>query len=278
MPFCSACGADVSGKSFCAQCGAPAAGRQVAASAVQPGPPPPVVPAVATKTSPIVWILLGIAGFVVLVGFLFAAGWMFVAHKIRQNPALVTAKLLTAGNPDVEVLSADEGSNTVKFRDKKTGEIVTMDFDDVKKGKIVFKSKGQEASIEAHGDGQNGALQIKSPDGTLNFNAGSDAKIPNWVPVYPGVTPKVMFSVQGNGGDGGTFQFKTKDSAQNVLDFYEKGLKGAGFQITANIAGNIAASSGAMLTAEDAAKHSVMVTAGTEDGGATVNVIFGLKK
>ena len=31
---------------------------------------------------------------------------MFV-HKVKQNPAMAVAKLLTAANPDVEVLSAD---------------------------------------------------------------------------------------------------------------------------------------------------------------------------
>jgi hypothetical protein len=153
-----------------------------------------------------------------------------------------------------------------------------MNFDDIKKGKIVFKSKGQEATLQARGDGQNGTLEINSPQGDVKFGAGVAAKIPNWVPVYPGASPQVTFSMQGSDTDSGTFQFKTDDSANSVLEFYEKGLKAAGFHITANISGNIAASSGSMLAAEDSASHTVMVTAGTEDSGATVNVVFGTKK
>ncbi len=240
--------------------------------------PQPITPVATSKTSPIVWILAGIVGFIILVGVVLSLGGLFLAHKIRQNPALVAAKLLTAANPDLEVVSADNGRNTVTFKDTKTGETVTMNFDDIKKGKIVFKGKGQEAVLQAHGDGQNGTLEINSPQGALKFGAGSGAKVPDWVPVYPGVNPVATFSMQGNDANGGTFQFKTKDSASSVLSFYEKSLKDAGFQITANISGNIAASSGAMLAAEDSAKRSVLVTAGTADGGATVNVVFGTKK
>jgi hypothetical protein len=228
--------------------------------------------------SPIIWILAGVAGFILLVGIAVVAGGLFLTHKIRENPALATAKLLAAGNPDVEVLSANAGRNTVTFKDKKTGETVTMNFDDLKKGKIVFKGQGQEAILQAHGDGQNGTFEINSPQATVKFGAGTAAKIPNWVPVYPGVSPAVNFSMQGNNAEAGSFQFKTKDSAKAVLEFYEKDLKEAGFRITANISGNIAAASGAMLTAEDSLKRTVMVTAGTADGGANVNVVFGTNK
>ncbi len=272
MPFCTTCGADVTGKRFCVGCGTSTAGAQpVAAGAQTPASVPP------KKLSPIVWILGGIVAFVILVGIVLASAGAFLAHKIKQNPALATAQILTAANPDIEVLSSDPGSDTVTFKNKKTGETVTMNFDDIKKGKIVFKGSGGEATLQAHGDGQNGAVEINSPQGTVKFGAGSAAKIPKWVPVYPGVNPDVTFSMQGTDADGGTFQFQTKDSAKNVLDFYESGLKAAGFKITANISGNIAASSGAMLAAEDSAKRTVMVTVGT-DNGTNVNVVFGTKK
>jgi hypothetical protein len=273
MPFCSACGADITNKSFCMQCGRPAGPPAMAPAGV------PVAPPRASKISPVVWILGGIAVFILLVGIVIVASGMFFAHKFLENPAMTTAKLLTAGNPNIEVLSVDQGRNKVTFRDKTTGETVTMNFDDIKQGKIVFKSKGQQATLRAFGDGQNGTMEIDSPQGTVKFGAGNAAKIPSWVPVYPGVSPQVNFSMQGTDADGGTFQFKTKDSAKDVLSFYEQALKTSGFQITANISGNLAASSGAMLTAENpSSNRTVMVTAGTEDSGASVNVVFGTKK
>jgi hypothetical protein len=274
MPFCVGCGADVTSKSFCAQCGKPVAGPPPLPEVAQPG-----VSIAPKKTSPIVWILLGVVGFFVLIGFVAMAGIGFLAHKVAQNPALAITKLVTAANPDIQVLSTDEGANTITLKDKRTGETVTMNFDEVKKGKIVFKGNGQQATIQAHGDGQTGTLEINSPDGTVKFGAGAAAKTPAWVPAYPGVTPQSTFSMQGGDGSGGSFQFTTKDSAKSVLSFYEQGLKQAGFGITANFTGNTDTASGGMISAEDAAtKRTVVVTVGTENGATSVNVLFGTKK
>jgi hypothetical protein len=277
MPFCTTCGADVANKSFCVKCGTPVGGAP--AMAPKGVPIAAAAPPRAGKISPIVWILGGIAGFILLVIIVVVSSGLFFAHKFMENPAMATVKLLTAANPDLEVLSVDEGRNKVTIRDKKTGETVSMNFDDIKQGKIVFKSKGQQATLRAYGDGQNGTMEIDSPKGAIKFGAGSGAKIPDWVPVYPGVTPQVTFSMLGTDADAGSFQFKTKSSAKDVLSFYEQALKTSGFQITANISGSVAAASGAMLTAEHPdSKRTVMVTTGVEDSGASVNVIFGTKK
>ena len=270
MAFCTRCGADVTGKSFCVQCG-----NAVASATAQA--PPALSPA--KKTNPILWIVLGILGLFVLAGVVVTSAGLFLAHKVAQNPAMAMAKILTAANPDVEVLSTDEGRNTITLRDKKTRETVTMNFDDVKKGKIVFKGNGQEATIQARGDGGNGTLEISSGDGKVKFGAGSAAKLPDWAPVYPGVTPETTFSMQAAAADGGTFQFTTKDPAKSVLSYYEQSLKRGGFQISANFTGDAGGSSGGMLSAENPdAKRSVVVTVGSENGATTVNVVFGTKK
>ena len=280
MPFCAGCGADVTNKSFCVQCGKPVTGPPpLTAVTAQPGSIAPVSIA-PKKTSPIVWILLGVVGFFVLIGFVAMAGIGFLAHKVAQNPALAITKLVTAANPDIQVVSTDEGANTITLRDKRSGETMTMNFDDVKKGKIVFKgNNGQQATIQAHGEGQNGTLEINSPDGTVKFGAGAAAKTPAWVPAYPGVAPQSTFSMQGGDGSGGSFQFTTKDSAKDVLSFYEQRLKQDGFGITANITGNTDTASGGMISAEDAAtKRTVIVTVGAEKDATSVNVLFGTKK
>jgi len=274
MSFCVGCGADVTNKSFCAQCGKSVTGASPAAGIAQPN-----VSIEPKKTSPIVWILLGVVGFFVLIGFVAMAGIGFLAHKVAQNPALAITKLVTAANPDIQVLSTDEGANTITLRDKRSGETMTMNFDEVKKGKIVFKGNGQQATIQAHGEGQNGTLEINSPEGTVKFGAGAAAKTPAWVPSYPGVTTQSTFSMQGGDGSGGSFQFTTKDPAKNVLSFYEQSLKQSGFGITANITGNTDSASGGMISAEDTAtKRNVVVTVGGENGETSVNVLFGTKK
>jgi len=232
------------------------------------------------KTSPVVWIIVGVLGFFLLVGIVISVGVGMFVHKVKQNPALAMAKLLTAANPEVEVLSADEGQSTVTFRNKKTGETVTMNFDDIKQGRIEFKGpKGERATINAHGDGQSGSLEIKSPEGSMQFGAGANAKIPDWIPAYPGATPQANFSMQGGDGSGGTFSYTTKDSAEAVLAFYNRSLTGAGFKITSNVSGNANGASGNMISAEEeASKRTMVITLGSENGTTTVNVIYGTKK
>lgn len=275
MAFCTGCGADVTGKSFCIQCGKPVAAGASSAAVVAA----PSVSTTPKKISPVIWILVGIFGLFVVLGIALTAGAAFVAHKVKQNPALAIAKLATVGNPDLEAVAADEGANTVTFKDKRTGETVTMNFDDVKKGKIVFKSNGKEATIQAHGEGQNGTLEINSPDGTVKIGAGAGGKPPSWAPVYPGAAPQTTFSLQGGDGASGSFQFTTKDSAKTVLSFYEKVLKENGFGITANFTGNTDTATGGMMTAEDkATKRTVVVTVGTENAETTVNILFAAKK
>ena len=278
MAFCTTCGADVTSKSFCVQCGTAVASAQPGAAPGAPGPP--ALSAPKTKVSPILWILLGIFGLFVLAGIAVTSAGLFLAHKVVQNPAMAMAKILTAANPDVEVLSTDEGRNTITFRDKKTRETVTMNFDDVKKGKIVFKGNGQEATLHARGDGDGGTLEINTPQGNVRFGAGTGAaaKLPDWVPAYPGARPEANFSVNSDDAEGGNFHFTTRDSAKSVLSFYEDNLKRAGFTISGNIKGNLGDASGGMLAAEDSGTHTLVVTVGAENGDTNVSVVFGTKK
>jgi hypothetical protein len=95
MPFCSTCGANVTG-TFCSQCGTPTAGAAAAAPPPiqQPiAPPyaqpyaqvPPGAPVVVIrKTSPIVWVLVIVLGLFVLGGIAVAGFVAFVAHRVHQ--------------------------------------------------------------------------------------------------------------------------------------------------------------------------------------------------
>ena len=114
---------------------------------------------------------------------------MFFLHKARQagfdpelmqrNPGLAITKMIAAANPDVDVLSTDEGAGKITVRDKKTGKVVTMTFDDAKKGKFSFSAQGD--------DGKTASLE---------FGAGAD-KLPSWVPAYPGAKAVGTFAVNG---------------------------------------------------------------------------------
>ncbi len=264
MPFCTTCGTNVEGK-FCVKCGTPAG-----APAVQPGPTPAAAAPVQTaparkKTSPLVWILVALLGLFLLAAIGVVAGGFFLVHKAKQagldpalwekNPGLAATKMITAANPDVQVLKTDEDKGTVTLRDKKTGKVYTLDFEAVKEGRIRLQEEGGE---------------------TVSLGSGVAADIPAWVPGYPGAKPEAGLASQGGENEGGMFGFKTGDGAKKVIAWYEQALKGAGFQV--NTTPGDSGDGGGMVMAEDGSKRTVMVTVGTDGGQTSVQVTYGNKK
>ncbi len=255
---------------FCTNCGAPAqsgvtAGGQPAAPPVLTGAPAsPVPPPAPAKKSPVVWVLAGCLGLVAIVLIVVTVGGFFVAKKVHEagnNPAFAATKLLAQMNPNVEVVTSDEGKGTITLRDKKTGKVVTFNFEDIKNGHIVFEGEnGERTEIRGQGEGESGSMEIKTDKGTARFGAGSAANLPSWLPVYPGSTPEGAFSAQGQEGTGGVYGFKTNDSMEKVADYFEQALKSAGLKTEKNVINQ----NGVPLTA--------MVSGKTEDEARQVNI------
>ena len=175
-------------------------------SAIPPVPPPPdasnYLPP-ARKGNALKWILIGVGGFFLCAVLAILALGVFVVNKakqagldpdlIKKNPALAAAKLAVAANPNVEMVSADEGHDQITVRDKETGKLLTMSFADAKKGKFVFQENGKDAvTISGPTDG---GFEMKSADGSVKI--GGSVKIPTWVPDYPGSEPQGAFAAQG---------------------------------------------------------------------------------
>ncbi|MGA7234744.1 MAG: zinc ribbon domain-containing protein [Bryobacteraceae bacterium] len=275
MAFCTTCGANVDG-AFCAQCGTPVSVAQTpppvpnappphiyAPQPIQPGigmaPPPPV--GAPRRMSPVVLVLLIVFGFFFvcilgLVGFGF-----FAARAIRNNPGAVIAKILTAGNPNVEVLNTDNGAGTITIRDRRTGKESTITFDQARNGRF---------SITANDDrGGHGSVQF-----------GGDANdLPSWVPKYPGAINTGVFSAKGtdgNGnGEGGSFTFTTSDPPRKVLDFYRDKAGELGLKVNLN---TDTGSGGMIVAAEEGEKRSLMATANAGGASTTVSITYGEKR
>jgi hypothetical protein len=224
---------------------------------------------VKSKTSPLVWILGAVVCIFVLIGILFVGAGLFIAHKAKQagfdsalaqkNPALAAAKVMVALNPNLETVNIDEDKGLLTIRDRKTGKTITMNAEDVKNGKLTF-------SDESTGE-------------HVTFGANTEAKLPAWLPSYPGSKPEGTFSASGNGSEGGMVHFKTGDAGSKVLAYYQDNLKSGGFKITSTFSGDSGASRGGIVTAEDAASgRSVMVTVSSTNDGTDVALTYGTKK
>jgi hypothetical protein len=211
--------------------------------------------------SPIVWILLIVAGLFVL-GIVGLVGTgLFVAHSVASNPGLFMAKIITAANPDAEVLGTDMGSQTVRIRDRKTGEVVTLSFDDIKKGRLKFSATGKNGEVAN--------MEI----------GGGEGKLPLWVPTYPGAKAQGNMTANGDSGDGmgegGVVTFSTPDPASAVMAFYEAKIKEMGMKIDLT---QTTGSGGMLLGEDEGGKRTLHVMVGGGSGDTTFTVTYGRKR
>jgi hypothetical protein len=271
MPFCTNCGANVEG-AFCVKCGTPA--RRAAAQPGAADAPAPVsaspepqaaAPApIQRKTSPLVWVLVAILGLFVLCGLAIFGTGMFFVHKAREagidsdlmrsNPGYAVAKMFIAANPNVEEVRHDDGAGTITLRDRKTGKLTTISFDDIKHGKISVSS-----------DGPGG--------GTVEI--GGSAALPAWVPVYPGTKSENNVAVHGSGDDGhegGNVTFTTSDPPAKVLAFYQDKARELGMKVNLTSMGD---GGGIVVASEEGEGRTLTAIVGA---GTSVNLSYSAKK
>jgi len=216
---------------------------------------------------PLFWILIGI-GSLALVGILIVGSIAFFGYRMMQNagisaedfknnPALAAARIAVAANPDLEILSEDQDDQSITVRQKSTGETMTMRMNP---DTGAFEMETDKGSFRV--DGKSGQMRIEGENGeTAVIGSGVDAKLPAWLPAYPGTDPKPSASIRTPDGESLSIAFKTSDSGQKVMDFYEERLKGDGFTINSRTS----LPTGGMLIAEDGAKkRTAIITMGAE--------------
>jgi hypothetical protein len=191
-----------------------------------------------------------------------------------KSAALMALKM----NPAVEILKTDDAKGMVTYRDKGSGEEVTLSFDDLAQGRFNIKvkdAKGRETSVGASQDGS-GGMTITGPDGkmTLGGDAAGSAP-PAWVPPYPGAkaAPGAM-RMEKDDSVNGSYVMETADSVAKVKEFYDTKLKGQGFKTEA-MSLNIDGKDNASVSAEKSeAKQKLTVSISSEGGKTTVMLIY----
>ena len=222
------------------------------------------------RTSPIVWVLVIILGLFVLGCIGVVGTGLFLVHKARQagldpelmrrNPGLAMGKLIAAANPDAEVVSTDDNAGTITIRDRKTGKVMTMTFDQAKNGKFKLTTEGD--------DGKVASVEL----------GGGDGKLPSWVPNYPGSSTHGNFSVKGasndGSGEGGNVTFTTSDPAEKVMAFYQDKAKEMGMKVNVT---TTSASGGMIIASDEDSKRSLTVVVGGGSSETTVNLTYARK-
>jgi hypothetical protein len=230
----------------------------------------------AKKTSIWVWILGGIAIFLFaitltcgIVGYLGmrmikSAG--FDSELMKKNPGLAMAKMVTAMNPDYEMVKTNDREGTIVVREKSTGKVVTLKFDPLTQKMVVTTDDGKQASVTIDSNG----VSAQSPDGSsVKFGAAAGNNAPSWVPVYPGASPQGTMSSSSAEGTQNTFTFKSKDPASKIITYYSDQLRAAGFSINMTTTTD---QGGLVQASDDSKKRTIVVTVGTSADGTETGV------
>ena len=215
---------------------------------------------------PLAWVAIGCLGLMVVIGGIVVMAGVFVANKvgemaqdIEENPVEMTARLIAAANPDIELVEADDERRRVIFRNVKTGEELVFDFEDIEEGRLSFSAGDETAELTfdpaAEGEGS-GGLTITTDEGTARFGATSPSDFPEWLPVYPGSEPEGNFAASSDEGRMGIYTLRTTDSMEDVTSFYGRELVAKGL---------------AVRVRTETPQGVVLMTA-TEDESRTVNV------
>lgn len=249
-----------------------------------PTAPPAGQPAAPRKTSPWVFGLIGCGGILVvlLIALLVIAqrGCRRVqdfARDAERNPAIAAARMIVRMNPDLEEVSSDAAAGTITIRNRKTGETINVNAEDIQQGRISFSDEtGQTLSIDARREGESGRLRIESDEGTFEMRTGREAETPSWVPAYPGAADAQAWTMQGPDGITGTLSFTAAERGEAVLAHYEQALRRSGFEIVNRMTHTSNGSRNGMLQAAHAGeKRQVTVIFSEEGDRVQVNVTYG---
>lgn len=248
------------------------------------GAPPPIPGTAPAKKgmSPWAWVAIGCGGLVVvgmlaffaLGAFVFKKGkdlveeatgsesFQEVVQKLEDNPAKTMAELAVRTNPELDLVSTDDEAGTITFRNTKTGEEATLNFEDIAEGRFSMTTDEGDFSISADQTGE-GGITFKGPEGETRIGASADTSdAPDWVPLYPGGTD-TQSSFHSTSGEGmmGALTSKTTDDPQTVVDHYKKVFEDSGYEI----------GSQSMTTTGDGAFGGI--SGERKDEGRTVNVV-----
>jgi len=245
---------------------------------------PSTPPAEKKKMSPIAWVAIGcgaivVLGIVVVVGMVAAGGWFVRKQvaKFEQNPAVAAAELAVRANPELEVVESDLEAGTLTVRNKKTGEVVTWNAEDIEQGKFSITTEEGTATFEGATGEDGGTFKITNEKGEqaiFSASPGTPENLPSWLPAYPGGQVKGSYDATSNEGRSAAFSVNTPDSIEQVLAFYETALEGTGLTVQKSSFesnGKVAGGSVVANAADQKRTVSVMVAPG--DGGQTTAVV-----
>ena len=236
---------------------------------------------------PLAWVGIGCGVLLVIVvavtlvgGFFLARTVKNVAEDFENNPGLAAAKIIVKASPELEEVDVDEDAGTMTIRNTKTGELITVNFDDIKEGRFSWTADGEEITVDIS-DADSGTVKVESSDGdgfALTTGAAVTDEIPDWVPIYPGTEPANRGSLRTDNSVSGNYSTTTDDAVAEVLEFFREALKSADYKVNVNTYSGTD-NEGAMINGSvEGEGKTVVVLINRDEESTTVNVTYSAKR
>ncbi|HEX9637851.1 MAG TPA: hypothetical protein VGB99_09965 [Acidobacteriota bacterium] len=247
-------------------------------------PSTPTGPAPKSGLSAPAWIAIGCGGLIVLVLIVASVLFWYGARKLKgvaedfeANPAKKAAEMMVRINPELELVRSDDQTITVRL--KQTGEEATFDFEQIREGKLRFRSQEGEATLSIEGSKQGGTLTVESDKGTAVLGSGGAERLPAWVPL-PETHGELQasYTVAAEGKVGGLVAFASEQSPAELRGFYQERLEAAGYELQLHTLGLGSAGQQEMLIGTHAAsERNLTVTITRQEGKTQVMLQYGGK-
>lgn len=246
-----------------------------------PAAPPPAPPTKKGGLSTLAWIAIGCVGLIVVCLVILLAGLGFLAKKgsemlgeFQDNPAKI-AEMVVRVNPELEVVETDDEAGTITVRNKRTDEVLTVDLDELKEGRLSFLTEEGEVSMEIAGEGEGGSLRVsKGGEETLTYGGGAAAEMPSWVPVYSDLEPEGIFSMREEGRVSGAFSLTTSDAVAEVMSFYEGRMADLGFTVERSDFSGPSGQQGQLRGTTDSGERGLTVTISSQEDATQIVVNY----
>jgi len=231
----------------------------------------------------IAWVGIGCGALIVIMVVVMVVVWLFLAPKAKklagdldENPTLVIARGIVRLNPDLEEVSTDKDNGTMTVRNTKTGEEITVNFEDIEKGRLSFSKGDQNVTIDASEGEDSGSISITGDKGTLVISSGNKggAEIPDWVPLYPGTEPGNRHSMQSDESLSGGFEIQTEDGVGALIEYYRSTLEAEGFGVSVNTFSGEDGEGGMVNGRDQENQRNVVVIVSQEDGSTKAVVSY----
>jgi len=232
---------------------------------------------------PLGWIAIGCGVILVLCVIVLSVGGYFAkkaVDRFSKNPAKTAAEFIVRANPDLELVSEDDKAGTITVRDKKKNETVTLNFEDIKNGKLKVTTDKGTATFDGSGAQSGGGFKMTNEKGeTATIGGGAPKDVPSWLPVYPGATAQSAMTSTTNEGRSGGFSVSTKDSIEQVANYYESKLKDAGLTVEKNLmSANDKTTGGTISGNSEDKKRTAAVILSVADTGTQAVITYEEKK